>query len=145
MECSDRIKFEELNLPVDKNAFQTWVKKHFKILSSLMPLNLFCKTLPRELFLQELTDFLFDHRVALAFAHYRDTSSKIISGDMADLVCDVPVQDNQYPCVIDIKAGESLLEMEKTKSKIAGFESPVELFCSDNCLQPSSRLNFVYG
>lgn len=136
VECSHWIKFEELNLPVNKDAFQTWVKKHFKILCALIPLNLFCKTLPKDLFVQELTDFLFDYRVARTFAHYRDTSSKIIFGDMADLVCEAPIQDNPEPCVIDINAGESLLEREKEKNKTDGLENLVDFFHGEDCRHP---------
>ncbi|MBW2656075.1 MAG: Lhr-like helicase, partial [Deltaproteobacteria bacterium] len=46
LECSHWIRFEDMKLPVDREEFQTWVKRHVKILGSLIPLNLFCKTLP---------------------------------------------------------------------------------------------------
>ena len=141
LECSHWITFEDMKLPVGQEEFQTWVKRHFKILGSLIPLNLFCKTLPRDLFIQELTDFLFDHRVARIFAHYLGTTSKIISGDKANLLLGVSVQGepesyNQEPCVIDIIPRDSLLEMEKEKSRQDGVEKVRNFLYTEQCRQP---------
>lgn len=135
IECSHWIMFEALNLPVSREEFQVWVKRHFKILPSLIPLNLFCKTLPKDLLIQELTDFLFDHRVAHTFAHYRDTPSKIVSGDKASLVPGAFVQETKAPCAIDIMPGDSLLEREKKRIKKDGVEKVHEFLCTDHYRQ----------
>ncbi|RLB90973.1 MAG: Lhr-like helicase, partial [Deltaproteobacteria bacterium] len=117
LECSHCVRFEELKLPINPEEFQIWVKKHFKILASLIPLNLFCKTLPKNLLIQEIMDFLFDHRITHAFAHYRTTPSKIISGDMANLTLGDPVQKALEPLALDIIPRDSLLDREKKKAK----------------------------
>ncbi len=128
VECSHRIRFEALNLPVDRDDFQIWVRNHFKILRSLVSLNLFCKTLPRELLVQELMEFLFDQKLARTFAHYLESSSTIVSGDMATLHLGTSVQDNPIPCVIDICCKESLLEREKEKSCAPGNKIYLDFF-----------------
>ena len=57
IECSREIQFEKLNLPVDRAGFRIWVSSHLKILKALVSLNLFCKTLPGELLVDEFMDF----------------------------------------------------------------------------------------
>ena len=146
LECSHWICFEDIRLPVNQEEFQTWIKRHFKILGSLIPLNLFCKTLPRDLLIQELTDFLFDHRVARTFAHYLDSTSKIISGDKANLLLEASVQGepenynqetyNQELWAIDIMPGDSLLEMEKEKSRQDGVKKVHNFLHTEQCRQP---------
>jgi hypothetical protein len=54
-------------------------------------------------------EFLFDQKLARTFAHYLESSSTIVSGDMATLHLGTSVQDNPIPCVIDICCKESLL------------------------------------
>ncbi|WP_457552783.1 DEAD/DEAH box helicase [Desulfobacula sp.] len=122
IECSQKITFEDLNLPLNRKAFQTWIKRHFKIIASLIPLNLFSKTLPKNLAIEELTDFLFDYRVADTFAHYLDTTSKIVSGDMDNLVIHAFDEKSQEPVAIDIATNDSLLEREKAKIKKNSIE-----------------------
>ena len=145
LECSHWISFEDTKLPLDYAGFQSWVKKHLKILRSLIPLNLFCKTLPKELLIQELTDFLFDRRIACIFAHYHKTTSKIISGDKADIFLDTPVQEDTEPCAIDIIPGASLLEMEKEKSKQNQDRKALDflhtVFCKEQYRQPCLNIN----
>jgi hypothetical protein len=41
-------------------------------------LNLFCKTLPKALVMEEITDFIYEDSVADAFARYLNGSSDII-------------------------------------------------------------------
>ncbi|MBW2656074.1 MAG: hypothetical protein JRC91_14590 [Deltaproteobacteria bacterium] len=104
-------------------------------------MNLFCKTLPEDLLIQELTDFLFDHRVARIFAHYLETSSKIISGDRANLVLETPVREILEPCAIDIMPGDSLLDMEKEKSRQDGVKKACSFLHADQCRQPCLDIN----
>ncbi|MCD6186134.1 MAG: DEAD/DEAH box helicase [Deltaproteobacteria bacterium] len=151
LECSHWISFEDMKLPVDQEEFKPWVKRHFKILGSLIPLNLFCKTLPKNLLIQELTDFLFDHRVARTFAHYLDSTSKIISGDKANLLLETSVQSepdpynqdqyNPEPCAIDIIPEDSLLEMEKEKSRQDGVEQARNFLHTEQFRQPCLNIN----
>lgn len=79
LESSDWIRFEQLDLPIDRESFQIWAEKHFKILSAVIPLNLFCKTLPKALVMKEITDFIYEDSVADAFARYLSGSSNIIA------------------------------------------------------------------
>ena len=116
VECSRWIDVEKLALPVEKVRFHAWVASHFKVLRSLIPLNIFWKTLPRELMVEEVSDFLFDPRVAETFAHYLESSSDIVSGDMADLAGpDLPVEQPRESLLPEMNAGVSLLDREKQK------------------------------
>lgn len=116
VECSCWIEFENLNLPIGRRAFECFVARHFKVLASLVPVSLFWKTVPRALKVQELTDFLFDQRVSEAFARYGNSTSEVVSGDMAHLVAPVPVvEDDRAAPPTDIAAGDPLLEKEKQK------------------------------
>ncbi len=116
LESSLWIKFENLNLPVNHETLQTWVKKHFKILTSIFPLNIFCKTLPRELVIQELTDFFYDQRVLDFFWHCLTHTSDIISGDITDIAAQDEINESCESVPIDIMPGNSLLDMEKEKT-----------------------------
>ena len=110
VECSHWICFEKIPLPVKREAFHIWVRKHFKVLQNLVPLSIFWKTLPLDLMVAEITDFLFDSRVAEAFAHYLGSTSDIVSGDMADLDPVLPVSETREKMVLDIDHSPSLLE-----------------------------------
>lgn len=81
VECSKFIKFESLNLPADRKEFDRWVKINIKILSSLIPLNMFCKALPINLLITEVGDFLFDQQVVDRFNHYLSHTSEVVIGD----------------------------------------------------------------
>ena len=118
VECSQWINVEKLALPVEKADFHAWVALHFKVLRSLISLNIFWKTLPRELMVEEVSDFLFDPRVAETFFHYLESSSDIVSGDMADLAGpDLAVEQPRKFSLPEIDAGASLLDMEKQRSQ----------------------------
>ncbi|MBF0301413.1 MAG: DEAD/DEAH box helicase [Desulfamplus sp.] len=82
VECSKFIRFENLILPENRKSFEKWVRVNIKILSSLIPLNLFCKTLPIDLLIKEVSDFFFDQRVIDKFNYYLLHTSEIISGDI---------------------------------------------------------------
>jgi len=81
LECSHWIDFRKLSLPVDRATFRDWADRRLPALRSLFPLNAFCAALPRALLVEEMTGFLFDARVAEAFARYLKESSEIVSGD----------------------------------------------------------------
>jgi len=115
VECSHWICFEKILLPVKKEAFHIWVKKHFKVLQNLVPLSIFWKTLPLDLMVAEITDFLFDSRVAQTFAHYLGSTSDIVSGDMADLDPVLPPAEIKKNAILDIDPGPSLLEDSRMK------------------------------
>ena len=120
IECSLWIKFEELNLPVDLESLQVWVKKHFKILSSILALNLFCKTLPKALIIQELTDFLYDPRVLDFFQCCLTHTSEIISGNITSIMNrEHAFKEAQEPKLINIIPGSSILL--QLKHKVTGM------------------------
>jgi superfamily II DNA/RNA helicase len=116
VECSCRIEFEKLNLPRGRREFEAFVGRHFKVLASLVPLNIFWKTLPRALKVGELTDFLFDKRVTEVFRHYLQSTSEVVSGDMANLAATAFAVNEDRPAPVpDIPAGAPLIEREKKK------------------------------
>jgi hypothetical protein len=94
LESSLWIKFENLNLPVNHETLLTWIKEHFKILTSIFSLNLFCKTLPKELVIQELTDFFYDQRVLDFFQYCLTHTSDIMSGNMTDIAVQNEMNDS---------------------------------------------------
>ena len=114
--CSHQIDFRRLRLPIDRAAFRDWAAAHRPALQSLFPLNAFCAVLPRALLVEELTGFLYDPRVAEAFARYRTESSEIVSGDPA--VLDLPIFEDaaQAPAYLDTAMpDEPLLTWEKKR------------------------------
>lgn len=120
IESSQWIDFEELGLPENREEFNDWVRRHFKILQALFPLNLFCKTLSENLLIEELTDFLFDPRVARLFAHYLGSRSDIVSGDRAWLEIRNLIEEEQEPLSIDMAPGDSTLLLEKEAMQVNG-------------------------
>ena len=81
IDCSHWINFQSLHLPQGREDFARWVEEHLASLYGLYPLNAFCEALPRPLLVEEVTDFLFDPRVAKTFQHYQKHPSEIASGD----------------------------------------------------------------
>ena len=81
IECSDCIDVQRLPLPVGRGAFQRWAAQHLPAVQALLALNAFCRALPRELLIEEVTYFLWDERVSEAFVTYRQCSSEIAHGD----------------------------------------------------------------
>ena len=116
VECSRWIRFETLALPVEKTAFHAWIASHFQAVRGLVSLSIFWKTLPRDLMVEEIADFLFDPQVAKVFARYLVTRSDIVSGDMADLAGPQPAPEKGVePSNREMDAGASLLDREKQK------------------------------
>jgi predicted RecB family nuclease len=81
VECTHRIDLQQLPLPIDRQAFQRWAAQHLQALQALLPLNTFCRALPMELLVEEVTDWLWDERLSQTFAHYRQHSSAVAHGD----------------------------------------------------------------
>jgi superfamily II DNA/RNA helicase len=81
VECTHRIDWQQLPLPIGRPAFQRWVAQHLQALQTLLPLNAFCRALPVELLVEEVTHWLWDERLSQAFAHYRQHTSAVAHGD----------------------------------------------------------------
>lgn len=120
--CSHRIDFSRLNLPLNREAFAAWTAGHLKILRALFSLNTFCSALPRPLLIEELTDFIFDPRLAESFHNYRRKSSKIVSGTLETIAPDTEENIPQITFLETPVPTESLLEWEKQRWGIASQE-----------------------
>ncbi|MCW5213138.1 DEAD/DEAH box helicase, partial [Desulfobulbus sp. TB] len=112
--CSQRIHFEKLSLPLQRDDFTAWVKRHFKAMRAMFPLNAFCTTLPSEILRQELVDYIFDLRLIAFFQQYKDGSSKIIQGDPRNLEFHPEKVEQQEHTSLEIQS-ESLLSLEKER------------------------------
>jgi superfamily II DNA/RNA helicase len=146
VECSRWVRFEKLDLPVDKTAFHAWVTSHFQAVRGLVPVSIFWKTLPRPLMVAEITDFLYDLRVAQVFARYRSSSSDIVSGDMADLAGPHPAKEwaDDSPAW-EMDACASLLGTEKQKRRQQEMPVSAPLFFPSSrwrhpCIDPGRSL-----
>ncbi|MCD4805404.1 MAG: hypothetical protein K8R07_06970, partial [Desulfobacterales bacterium] len=85
LECSHWIQFEKLSLPLEPKDFTAWINRHFKVMRAMFPLNSFCATLPKELILRELNDFIYDERLIVFFKQYLSRSSEIVQGDLLNI------------------------------------------------------------
>lgn len=81
LECTEPIDLQALPLPVGREALTTWVAQHLRALQAFVPLNAFCRALPRAMLVEEITDWFWDERLSRAFARYRQLSSAIAQGD----------------------------------------------------------------
>ena len=136
LDCSHRIDFRKLHLPADRAAFHRWVERHVETLSAFFPLNAFCAVLPPRLLVEELTDFLFDPRLAESFCRYLKESSDIVEGDPA--ILDQPLSDAERdkPTFIDTAIPEeSLLAWEKRRWGVNAEQRGL-------ALQPEARHRF---
>ncbi|MDM8524452.1 AAA domain-containing protein [Desulfococcaceae bacterium HSG8] len=115
VDCSCQVDFRALPLPLDRKAFCLWVRQHFKMLLAPFSLNSFCSTLPHSLLIEELTDFLYDDRIAKAFTRYLKESSEIVSGDPGILDLRPLETVREIGRVIDPVSEESLLSWEKQR------------------------------
>ncbi len=140
LECSHWIRFEDINLPVNQKEFQYWVKRHFKILSAIIPLSMFSKALPKDLLILEMTEFLFDHRIADTFARYLESTSETVSGNKEDLLLSLPAKKNLEPEILDIipesLQEDSLLARAKQKAKQENNENLSGFLRTDICRKP---------
>lgn len=126
IESSQQIDFRKLHLPLDRNAFELLVRENIKSIFPLVSLNSFCEALPFPLLVQELSDFLFDSRIARAFMRFTTEPSEMVSGNRS--IFDLPWVEPEAPSSSRIfldtsQQTESLLEWEKKRWNVA--DSPV--------------------
>lgn|GEM_PF-399133 len=121
--CSHRIDFRTLSLPEDRKGFRRWVKTHFRLLRVLLPLNAFADALPNVLLVEELTDFLFDARVAEVFSRCLKLPSEIVSGDPGALDLVPEEAGSRAGVFLQPAACAPLLALEKERLGI-GREDP---------------------
>ncbi|MFH1075326.1 MAG: DEAD/DEAH box helicase, partial [Pseudomonadota bacterium] len=114
--CSHWIQFEKLSLPSEPKDFTAWVDRHFKSMRAMFPLNAFCATLPNDLILRELNDFIYDKRLVVAFKQYLRGSSEIVHGDPCGLDFSAKVSEKKAIAFLDTPSpGEPLLAWEKNR------------------------------
>src|SRR5438445_4193484 len=88
VECTHPVALQPLPLPVGREAFTTWVSQHVQALQAFLPLNTFCRALPRTMLVAEITAWLWDERLSQAFARYRQRSCALVQGDPRHLELD---------------------------------------------------------
>ncbi|WLE97567.1 MAG: DEAD/DEAH box helicase [Candidatus Electrothrix communis] len=117
--CSQWLRFEKLCLPLQRSDFIAWIKRHFKVMRVMFPLNAFCTTLPLEILRHELTDFILDQRLIDFFQQYKDGSSEIVAGDPRNLEFHPEEAEEQGPAFLDLPSchhhSQSLLSLEKER------------------------------
>ena len=133
VDCSHRVDFSKLPLPLAKQDLVSWTEQNFKLLRASFPLNRFCSILPKKLQMAEMVDFLFDERVMTLFLRYREKTSEILSGslDFFEQGHGGDKQDTPRPIKIPAK-GKPLLDLEKGRLKLVP-EVPL------NCAAHSNR------
>ncbi|MGK5090872.1 DEAD/DEAH box helicase [Deltaproteobacteria bacterium TL4] len=117
IECSHLVNFQGLPLPTSKKAFRNWAAPHLKILCALFPLNAFSTFLPLDVLLDEVTDFLYDARLATTFDQYLSASSEGVSGELGWLKIQEPQKDQTVVALKEKTAAAFLLEEEKQRWK----------------------------
>ncbi len=107
VECTHRIDMQQLPLPTNRQAVHRWAAQHLQALQTLLPLNAFCRALPMELLVEEVTHWLWDERLAQAFAHYRQRSSAVAHGDPRLLEWDdtLPIDAEPPVTTVPLRAG----------------------------------------
>ena len=131
VECSHLIDFSRLPLPLSRDDLTRWTGRYFKLLQASFPLNRFCSTLPQDLHLAEMADFLYDERIMEAFSRYHEQSSEICRGRLDFL--ENTEQDGPSPAESIPAAGRPLLDLEKER------QSPLSqpgLDCPDRADRP---------
>jgi Lhr-like helicase len=114
--CTQWIRFEKLGLPLQRDDFTAWVRRHCKQMRAMFPLNAFCATLPLEILRQELVDYIFDQRLIAFFQQYKDGSSEIVEGDPHNLEFHPEETEDQGPCFLDLPChNPPLLSLEKER------------------------------
>ncbi len=128
VECSDLIDWQPLRLPLHREALRQWTTHHLKTIQALFNFNAFTRALPRDLLIEEASDWLWDERLAEAFAIYRQRSSEIAEGDPRHLEWDGP-QDatDGAPLAEFTHPGPepSILAQEKARLGILGDRRPI--------------------
>ncbi len=127
--CTQWIRFEKLCLPLQPNDFAAWIKRHFKAMRVMFPLNAFCTTLPPEILRQELVDFILDQRLIDFFQQYKDGSSEIVQGDPRNLEFHPEKTEKQEHTFLEVQS-DSLLSLEKERH--VGGRGATPTFVVDN-------------
>ncbi|CAK8716175.1 hypothetical protein GKODMF_07770 [Candidatus Electrothrix gigas] len=122
--CSQWIPFEKLHLPLQRDDFTAWVKRHYKQLRAMFPLNAFCATLPTEILRHELADCIFDQRLIAFFQQYKDSSSEIVEGDPRNLEFHPEQTEEQGPTFFEVQ-NQPLLALEKERHGDAEAVAPI--------------------
>ncbi|MCI5197320.1 MAG: DEAD/DEAH box helicase, partial [Candidatus Electrothrix sp. AW5] len=134
--CSQWIHFEKLCLPLQRDDFTAWVKRHCKQMRAMFPLNAFCTTLPPEMLRLELADCIFDQRLIDFFQQYKDGSSEIVEGDPRNLEFHPEQAEEQAPIFLDVHT-PSLLSLEK--KRYGGAEAAASVFGKDKEVRYQTR------
>ena len=129
VECTHRIDWQQLPLPIGRPAFLCWVAQHLPALQTLLPLNTFCRALPAELLVEEVTNWLWDERLSQAFAHYRQHSSVVAHGDSQLLEWDEALHKAaEHPVMVGLlQPGPqpAILVQEKTRLGLTADSRPI--------------------
>jgi len=129
VECSDLIDWQPLPLPLHREGLRHWTAQHLKAMQALFAFNAFARALPRDLLIEEAADWLWDERLAAAFAIYRQRSSEIASGDPRHLQWDGPqdLQDVEPLAEFNHPAPPepSILAQEKARLGISAETLPI--------------------
>jgi superfamily II DNA/RNA helicase len=123
IDCSHRIDFKKLSLPLDRKGFERWIRENIKSARPLFSLNAFSEALPLSLLVEEMNDLLFDGRIAEAFLKLTTESSQIVAGDATIFQPRRVEQEPTSRTTLDLapsRLPESLLEWEKRPWNIAG-------------------------
>ncbi len=127
--CDKWIRFEKLCLPLQRDDFAAWIKRHFKVMRAMFPLNAFCTTLPLEMLRQELVDCIFDQRLIDFFQQYKDGSSEIVAGDPRNLEFHPEQAEEQGPAFLDLPCHcQPLLRLEKERHGGDRDAAPAPMF-----------------
>ncbi len=128
VECSDLIDWQRLPLPRNRDAWRRWTAEHLKAIQALFEFSMFTRALPRDLLIDEASDWLWDERLIEAFAQYRQQSSDIAEGDPRHLEWEGPRETTEVeplPEVFHLGPKPSILAQEKTRLGIAVETSPM--------------------
>ncbi len=127
--CSHRIDFQPLPLPTERPALRRWAGQRLRQVQALFAFNALARALPRELLIDEATDWLWDARVSQTFRRYRQETSAIAEGDPACLEWDDALEDEESeptPATA-IRQGPqpTLLTQEKMRLGLAADAEPM--------------------
>ncbi len=126
IDCTHLVDFQQLQLPTNREAFYQWAANHKQALCAFFPLNEYASFLPIQWLIDELTDFLFDDRLAEAFSMYMKQTSDIVEGDPSVLEWNFATSQENVPEPLQIQSdAEALLEWEKQRW---GISLPTERF-----------------
>lgn len=129
VECSDLIDWQPLLLPLHRDALHRWTANHFKAIQALFEFSMFTRALPRDLLIEEAADWLWDERLADAFAHYRQQSSEIAEGDPRHLAWDGPQDSTDGDLLPEFTHPDppepSILAREKARLGITAQMQPI--------------------